>query len=88
VNRHRSSRIAFALVVLALLTGAVDASACAACAGKSNDAMFTAYLVGAISLIALILSVLGAITGFFIHTARRAAKLAATQAIAPFPNTR
>lgn len=62
---------------MALLAGVADASACAACAGKSNDAMFTAYFVGAISLIALVLTVLGAIIGFFIHTARRASRLAA-----------
>jgi len=54
------------------LASAPEASACAACFGKSNDAMFTGYIVGAMVLIGFVCSVFVGIIAFGIHMNRRA----------------
>jgi heme/copper-type cytochrome/quinol oxidase subunit 2 len=87
--RRPLSRIWIApAVVLAWVGTSSEAAACAACAGRSNDAMITAYYIGAISLVALVVTVLGGITAFFVRTARRAARLANPQPEVSGPLTR
>jgi hypothetical protein len=50
--------------------------------------MITGYYIGAISLVALVVTVLGGITAFFVRTARRAARLANPQPEVSGPLTR
>ncbi|MBI3882286.1 MAG: hypothetical protein HY301_19790 [Verrucomicrobia bacterium] len=79
-------QIAFALTVAVILGAAPDASACAACFGKSNDRMFDSYFIGAMALIGLIVMVLATISAFFIYLARRAAKFNADVSLTPNSN--
>lgn len=66
-------RLVAGLVLPALLLGSASrASACAACFGKSNDAMFTGYVVGALVLIGFVCSVFVGIVAFGIYMNRRA----------------
>lgn len=63
----------FALVVLALLlVGVPDASACAACFGKSDSKLAEGMNAGIFALLGVIGGVLFAIAGFFFYIARRA----------------
>ena len=64
------------LVLLAfavLLAGAADASACAACFGKSDSKLAEGMNAGIFTLLVVIGGVLAAIAGFFIFIIRRAA---------------
>jgi heme/copper-type cytochrome/quinol oxidase subunit 2 len=64
-----------ALVALALLlAGVPDASACAACFGKSDSKLAEGMNAGIFALLGVICSVLVAIAGFFYFIVRRAAK--------------
>ena len=69
-------RFATAAVAAAFLATAADASACAACFGKSNDKMFTGYIVGAVILIGFVCTVFVGIVAFGIHMNRRASRVA------------
>ena len=63
-----------ALVALALLlVSAPDASACAACFGKSDSKLAEGMNAGIFALMGVICSVLLAIAGFFFFIVRRAA---------------
>ncbi len=63
----------FALVALALLlVSASDASACAACFGKSDSKLAEGMNAGIFALLGIIGGVLFAIAGFFFFIARRA----------------
>ena len=63
-----------ALPILAvLLVGAADASACAACFGKSDSKLAEGMNAGIFALLGVICSVLVAIAGFFVFIIRRAA---------------
>lgn len=62
------------LVALALLlASAMDASACAACFGKSDSKLAEGMNAGIFALLGVICSVLVAIAGFFFFIIRRAA---------------
>lgn len=61
----------FALVLL--LMGAADASACAACFGKSDSKLAEGMNAGIMALLFVITSVLAAIASFFVFIIRRAA---------------
>lgn len=60
----------------------VTAHACAACYGQSDSPMAKGFNWGIVSLLAVVLSVLGGIAGFFFYLARRAAAQAAQPAVA------
>ena len=78
-------RILLAAAVGALASQPQALHACAACAGRSDSAMALGMNWGIFSLLAVIVSVLGSIAGFFIFIARRSAALAAMPAKAPLP---
>jgi heme/copper-type cytochrome/quinol oxidase subunit 2 len=61
------------LPVAALALHADAAHACAACFGRSDSPLAAAMNWGIFSLMAVVVSVLGGIAGFFIYLARRAA---------------
>jgi len=62
------------LVALAVLVvGAADASACAACFGKSDGKLAQGMNAGIFTLLGIIGGVLFAIAGFFCYIVRRAA---------------
>lgn len=61
------------LALAVLLAGATDASACAACFGKSDSKLAEGMNAGILTLLAIIGSVLVAIAGFFVFIIRRAA---------------
>ena len=66
--------VLLALVALAvLLVGAADASACAACFGKSDSKLAQGMNAGIFALLGVIGSVLFAIAGFFFFIIRREA---------------
>jgi hypothetical protein len=61
------------LAVSVLLVGTVDASACAACFGKSDSKLAEGMNAGILALLFVIGSVLVAIAAFFVFIIRRAA---------------
>ena len=72
----------------ALLANPTPLLACAACYGASDAPMARGFNWGIFSLLAVIVTVLATIAGFFIYLARRAATLSAaaslpTAAVAP-----
>ena len=72
MNRRFTS---LALVALAaLLVSALDASACAACFGKSDSKLAEGMNAGIMALLGVVGSVLFAIAAFFVFIVRRAAK--------------
>lgn len=73
------------LPAAALLLRADAAHACAACFGKSDSPLAQAMNWGIFSLMAVIVSVLVCIAGFFVFIARRSAALAASVA-SPAPS--
>jgi len=56
-----------------------EASACAACFGKSDSPLAYGMNAGIYVLLAVIGSMLGLITSFFVFVSRRAARMAATE---------
>ena len=66
--RYGAKALAFGLVV-AFQPGSV--LACAACYGQSDSPMAQGMTWGIISLLAVVVSVLGSIAGFFIYLAKR-----------------
>ena len=68
--------------VLVLLASPQAASACAACFGKSNDAMAQGMNMGIFALLFVIGSVLVGVASFAIFLARRAARFPVPQASA------
>jgi heme/copper-type cytochrome/quinol oxidase subunit 2 len=71
------------LPVLALSLHADAAHACAACFGRSDSPLAAAMNWGIFSLMAVVVSVLGGIAGFFVYLARRSAALNAPATPAP-----
>lgn len=71
------------LLLVALASGLMalplSAAACAACFGKSNDAMAQGMNMGIFALLAVIGSVLIGVASFAIFLARRAARFAVPQ---------
>ncbi len=63
----------FLLALALLIAGAVDASACAACYGKSDSKLAEGMNAGIFTLLGVIGMVLFAIAGFFVFIVRRAA---------------
>lgn len=61
------------LVLAALLAGVTDASACAACFGKSDSKLAEGMNAGILTLLFVVGSVLFAIASFFVFIIRRAA---------------
>jgi len=55
--------------------------ACAACFGQSDSAMAAGMNWGILSLLGMIVVVLGGVTAFFVFLARKAAAVAATEAL-------
>lgn len=71
-RRLRAAVTALAALALLLLC-AMDASACAACFGKSDSKLAEGMNAGIFALMGVIGSVLFAIAGFFFYIIRRAA---------------
>jgi hypothetical protein len=70
MNRYASKALVLGLAV-ALQPGAV--LACAACYGQSDSPMAQGMNWGIFSLLAVVVTVLGGIAGFFVYLARRSA---------------
>ena len=70
MSRHWSVALLVALAVL--FASALDASACAACFGKSDSKLAEGMNAGIFALMGVIGGVLFAIAGFFFFIARRA----------------
>jgi hypothetical protein len=68
------SRWVVAMVACGWFIAPRSVEACAACFGKSDDAMARGMNMGIFSLLVVILSVLAGITAFAIFLARRAAR--------------
>jgi hypothetical protein len=81
-NVRVSSRCPLQFFVFALLAAALPspALACAACFGKSSDAMAQGMNLGIFALLIVIVSVLIGIASFFVFLARRSARFAAAAA--------
>jgi hypothetical protein len=81
-NNVRASRRTLSLFVFALIAAALPspAMACAACFGKSSDAMAQGMNLGIFALLVVIVSVLIGIASFFVFLARRSARFAAATA--------
>lgn len=73
----------FLLVLLGpgLLSG--TARACATCFGRSDSALAQGMNMGILFLLGVVLSVLAALTVFFIHLGRRSARLSDPDAAPP-----
>ena len=70
----------FTPLVLLLVMAAgspLNAFGCAACFGKSDSPMAQGMNMGIFSLLAVIVSVLAGVAGFFIYLARRSGQVAA-----------
>jgi heme/copper-type cytochrome/quinol oxidase subunit 2 len=61
------------LMLAVLVSVPMDAAACAVCFGNAEDPITKSIAWGILFLLAVIVSVLGGIAGFFIYLARRAA---------------
>lgn len=70
-----------ALLGAALLSG--PARACATCFGRSDSALAQGMNMGILFLLGVVLSVLAALTVFFIHLGRRSARLSEPDAASP-----
>ena len=73
------SCLLFGAATLVLLASPQAASACAACFGKSNDAMAQGMNMGIFALLFVIGSVLVGVASFAIFLARRAARFPVAQ---------
>ena len=71
MNRRHNLFMLLALAVL--LAGVADASACAACFGKSDSKLAEGMNAGILTLLFVVGSVLFAIAAFFVFIIRRAA---------------
>ena len=72
--------LVFAVSVPMFAAWPSPAHACAACFGKSNDAMAQGMNLGIFALLIVIVSVLLGIASFFVFLARRSARVAAAAA--------
>lgn len=74
-------------IFLSLLAGtsflSVPARACATCFGRSDSALAEGMNMGILFLLGVVLSVLAALTVFFIHLGRRSARLSAPDVLPP-----
>lgn len=69
----RSLLVGSVALVLAMVT-APSAQACAACFGKSDSPLAFGMNMGIFSLLAVIVSVLVGVAGFFVYLSRRGAR--------------
>ncbi|MEK7686721.1 MAG: hypothetical protein AAB466_15000 [Verrucomicrobiota bacterium] len=86
--RHRrtmTTRVVLAGLSLGLFP--THAFACAVCFGKSDSAMAQGMNMGIFSLMAVIISVLVGIAGFFVCLAKRAAQVTAAAEATPMDQT-
>jgi len=74
MNLGALRQFAFAGVALGALAAPRSALACAACFGKSDDAMARGMNMGIFALLVVILAVLVGLASFFIFLARRSAR--------------
>ena len=72
---RRLRRLTAGLIAWCLLAMAPAVHACATCFGKSDSKLAEGMNWGIFTLLLVIMSVLGAISAFFIFIARRAASL-------------
>ena len=86
MKRNRFSVLSFLVAVMLLLCQSRPALACAACFGKSDSSMARGMNMGIFALLAVIVSVLIAISTFFVFVARRAAKASADEMQSQFSN--
>jgi len=77
-NRALFPRLMAAVALILLLLPAA-ASACVACFGRSDSPMAKGMNMGIFTLLLVIMSVLLAISVFFLYILRRAEKMAASQ---------
>jgi hypothetical protein len=73
-SRCKSCVLGLGLIAILGLPGRL--SACAVCFGRSDSPLAQGMNMGILSLLVVILSVLVACAGFFVHLARRSARLA------------
>jgi len=64
-----------AFSVLAALLATHDATACAACFGRSDSALAYGMNAGILTLLAVIATMLAAVASFFVFIVRRASRL-------------
>ena len=83
MKRFHKIRILSWLLVGGAALHAPAALACAACFGQSDSPLAEGMNWGIFSLLAVVVSVLGGIAGFFIFLARKSAATAATAAHPP-----
>jgi hypothetical protein len=70
--RPRTGRsFVFFLSAIFYLAHSTSAFACAACYGQSDSPMARGMTWGILALLAVVLSVLGCVTGFFVYIGRR-----------------
>ena len=75
MNRGTFRQLVFAGIASAMVALPASVQACAACFGKSDDAMARGMNMGIFALLIVIMSVLAGLTSFFIFLARRAARV-------------
>ena len=79
MKRSAFQRLFLVALVFGLMALPLSVAACAACFGKSNDAMAQGMNMGIFALLAVIGTVLIGVASFAIFLARRAARFAAPQ---------
>jgi len=77
-TRSTAFRVFLSAIALGLATQPASLWACAACYGQSNSAMARGMNWGIFSLLAVVVTVLGGISTFFVYLARRSAAISAT----------
>ena len=88
MNRGSFRQLLLAGVAAGIAALPASVQACAACFGKSDDAMARGMNMGIFALLIVIMSVLAGLTSFFIFLARRAARVGAlSSASASAPST-
>jgi hypothetical protein len=86
--KHLSAvRISILAAMAWILMDTSRALGCAACFGKSDSALAQGMNMGIFALLAVIVSVLGSIAGFFIFVAKRSAKMASHSDSEQLPQT-
>lgn len=83
--KHRVPLLTFVMLSL-LFLGTMDASACAACFGKSDSKLAEGMNAGIFALLGVVGSVLFAIAGFFVYIVRRAATHPLPMPAEPLPS--
>ena len=86
MKRNRFNTFSILVASVLLLCQSRPVLACAACFGKSDSSMARGMNMGIFALLAVIVSVLIAISTFFVFVARRAAKASAEEMQPQFSN--